>query len=114
MENQNSKRRPSGFETAGQARKSRPAPDANKKSAPPREENRPRKAKKGKKARTKRESAPRKSRRIFKILAAIAAVLVVVFILIALFFGGEKTVHQMPRIEYRGTESSARNTTEVS
>lgn len=114
MENQKNKRRPSGFETAGQARKSAPAPDARKKAAPQREENKPRKARKEKKSRAKRESAPRKARRIPKVLAAIAAALLVIFILIVLIFGGEKTIHQMPKIERRSTESFTMDTAPVS
>ena len=88
-------RRPSGFGTAGQASKVKPAPEPE-----------PKKAKKAKKEKTKRERRirkerePGKNRPLLRILLALIAAAVLVCLLMVLIFGGEDTTyHQMPTIE---------------
>ena len=100
MENQKNKRRPSGFSTAGQTRKSGPAPEMKQKNAAGHEE---------KKAPKQRKAGTARPHRALKLLAAIVAALLVVFIIIVLAFGGNDTVHQMPTIERRPASSTQEN-----
>lgn len=100
MENQKNRRRPSGFATAGQTRKSGPALETKQKNTSEHGE---------KKAPKQRKAGAARPRRALKLLAAIVAALLVVFIIIVLAFGGNNTVHQMPTIERRPVSSTQEN-----
>lgn len=86
-------RRPSGFGTAGQPRKAKPAPE-------PKKETKAKPAKPRKEKRVRKEREPGKNRPILRILLGIAAAAILVSVLMVLIFGGEDTTyHQMPTIE---------------
>lgn len=84
-------RRPSGFGTAGQTRKTKPAPETEP----------PKAAKPAKEKKIRKEREPGRNRPILRILLALVVVAVLVSVLMVLIFGGEDTTyHQMPTIEY--------------
>lgn len=88
-------RRPSGFGTAGQAPKAKPAPEPEPKKA-----GKLRKEKVKKEKRVRREREPGKNRPLLRILLVLIAAAVLVCLLMVLIFGGEDTTyHQMPTIE---------------
>lgn len=88
-------RRPSGFGTAGQASKVKPAPEPEPKKAEKIKKEKPEKVK-----RVREEREPGKNRPLLRILLAFIAVIILVCVLMVLIFGGEDTTyHQMPVIE---------------
>lgn len=90
-------RRPTGFSAPTQpARSKKPAGKAE----PEKKTGKPKKEKKVRKPRPARE---KKNRRGLKVLFAILAMLVVLWLALLLIFGGEeKTIHQLPTIEREG------------
>lgn len=98
--NTDAARKPSGFSSAGQTQRRKPAP----KSAEPMPEEKSRKVRKAKKARTRREPGEKKPRRGLKLLLGVVVFLLIALVLI-MIFGDRGTYHQMPIIE-RQTEAS--------
>ena len=88
-------RRPSGFGTAGQTSRLKPAPESE-----PKKTNRIKKEKAKKEKRIREERDPGKNRPLLRMLLVLITVVVLVCLLMVLIFGGEDTTyHQMPTIE---------------
>lgn len=96
-------RKPSGFSTAGQTPRRKPAPKAAE-PVPEEKIKTGKKSRKARKADTRREPREKKPRRGLKLLLGL-----IIFLLVALamimIFGNRGTYHQMPIIE-RETEAS--------
>lgn len=93
-----STRRPSGFGTAGQTAKVKPAAQEDTKKAGKPEKIKKEKPKKEKRIRKERD--PGKKRPLLRILLSVIGIAVLVCVLMVLIFGGKDTTyHQMPTIE---------------